>query len=229
MLGSIGVSYARRRLLSSGKQLRETMMEREVFQAWLAEADGLTQRQRRRAKTPALQGAGAVLVAAGRSGTTFTRVLPDTTALTVRVHLETAIAPDALLVTDRTPFFPPNSSDLGPGPWASPTSRSTTRPANAVAAISTSTPSTAATSDSRPSSAAAAASPPDISTATSPGIISRSCPSCRRRARCWPRWPGCSPLDNHSAWRTLIGPNQNSIPAYSSRKSVRRMGATSLE
>ena len=57
-----------------------------------------------------------ILVAADRSGTTLTRVLPDTTALTIRVHLETSIAPDALLVTDRAPFFPPNSSDLGP--WA---------------------------------------------------------------------------------------------------------------
>jgi len=47
-----------------------------------------------------------ILVAAGRSGTTFTRVLPDTTALTVRVHLETSIAPDALLGHRRRSVLP---------------------------------------------------------------------------------------------------------------------------
>jgi ribosomal protein L37AE/L43A len=36
-------------LLSSCKGLRETMMEHEVFQAWLADADGLSARQREEA------------------------------------------------------------------------------------------------------------------------------------------------------------------------------------
>lgn len=54
-----------------------------------------------------------ILVAADRSGTTFTAVLPDTTAATIRPHLETAIEPDALLVTDGAPFFPPCARALG--------------------------------------------------------------------------------------------------------------------
>jgi transposase-like protein len=48
-----------------------------------------------------------------RSGTTVTAVLPDTTAATMRPHLETAIEPDALLVTDGAPFFPPCARSLG--------------------------------------------------------------------------------------------------------------------
>jgi len=54
-----------------------------------------------------------IMVAADRSGTTFTHVLPDTTAATIRPHLETAIEPDALLVTDGAPFFPPCARALG--------------------------------------------------------------------------------------------------------------------
>ena len=54
-----------------------------------------------------------ILVAADRSGTTFTRVLPDTTAATITTHLATAIEPDALLVTDAAPFFPPVARFLG--------------------------------------------------------------------------------------------------------------------
>jgi transposase-like protein len=54
-----------------------------------------------------------ILVAADRSGTTVTAVLPDTTALTIRDHLETSIEPDALLVTDGAPFFPPCARALG--------------------------------------------------------------------------------------------------------------------
>jgi transposase-like protein len=54
-----------------------------------------------------------ILVAADRSGTTFTAVLPDTTAGTIRGHLETSIESDALLVTDGAPFFPPCARALG--------------------------------------------------------------------------------------------------------------------
>ena len=54
-----------------------------------------------------------ILVAADRSGTTFTHVLPDTTAATIRTHLERSIDPDALLVTDGAPFFPPCARALG--------------------------------------------------------------------------------------------------------------------
>ena len=54
-----------------------------------------------------------ILVAADRSGTTLTRVLPDTTAATIKPHLETSIEPDALLVTDGAPFFPPCARALG--------------------------------------------------------------------------------------------------------------------
>jgi hypothetical protein len=54
-----------------------------------------------------------ILVAADRSGTTFASVLPDTTAATISVHLEAAIEPDALLVTDGAPFFPPAAQALG--------------------------------------------------------------------------------------------------------------------
>jgi hypothetical protein len=54
-----------------------------------------------------------ILVAADRSGTTFTSVLPDTTAATITAHLEAAIEPDALLVTDGAPFFPPAAQALG--------------------------------------------------------------------------------------------------------------------
>jgi hypothetical protein len=54
-----------------------------------------------------------ILVAADRSGTTLTAVLPDTTAATIRVHLETAIGSDALLVTDGAPFFPPCARAMG--------------------------------------------------------------------------------------------------------------------
>ncbi len=36
-------------LLNFGNELRETVMEREEFQAWLAEADGLSARQREEA------------------------------------------------------------------------------------------------------------------------------------------------------------------------------------
>ena len=54
-----------------------------------------------------------ILVAADRSGTTFTRVLSDTTAATIRVHLEAAVEADALLVTDGAPFFPPCARALG--------------------------------------------------------------------------------------------------------------------
>jgi len=50
---------------------------------------------------------------ADRSGTTFTRVIPDTRAATIRVHLGTSIQPDALLVTDGAPFFPPCAGALG--------------------------------------------------------------------------------------------------------------------
>lgn len=48
-----------------------------------------------------------ILVAADRSGTTVTAVLPDTTAATITAQLAPAIEPDALLVTDGAPFFPP--------------------------------------------------------------------------------------------------------------------------
>ena len=54
-----------------------------------------------------------IMVAADRSGTTFTHVLPDTTAATIRTRLETLIEPDALLVTDGAPFFPPCARALG--------------------------------------------------------------------------------------------------------------------
>jgi transposase-like protein len=54
-----------------------------------------------------------ILVAADRSGTTFTAVLPDTTAATIGAHLEGAIECDALLVTDAAPFFPPSARSLG--------------------------------------------------------------------------------------------------------------------
>ena len=54
-----------------------------------------------------------ILVATDRSGTTVSAVLPDTTAATIRPHLETAIEPDALLVTDGAPFFPPCAQALG--------------------------------------------------------------------------------------------------------------------
>jgi transposase-like protein len=54
-----------------------------------------------------------ILVAADRGGTTVTAVLPDTTAATIRSRLETAIEPDALLVTDGAPFFPPCARALG--------------------------------------------------------------------------------------------------------------------
>ncbi len=54
-----------------------------------------------------------ILVAADRSGTTFTNVLPDTTAATLRVPLEAAIERDAILVTDGAPFFPPCARVLG--------------------------------------------------------------------------------------------------------------------
>ena len=87
-----------------------------------------------------------ILVAVDRSGTTVTAVLPDTTSATIRPHLEAAIEPDALLVTDSAPFFPPNYRDLAPDPGASPTSHSTTKPASAAVATSISTPSTAVTS-----------------------------------------------------------------------------------
>ena len=50
---------------------------------------------------------------ADRSGTTFTAVLPDTTSATIRPHLEAAIDPDALLVTDAAPFFPPCARAIG--------------------------------------------------------------------------------------------------------------------
>jgi transposase-like protein len=131
-----------------------------------------------------------ILVAADRSGSTFTNVLPDTTAAIIRVSLETAIERDAILVTDGAPFFPPHCRDLAPAPWASPTNRSTTRPASAAAASFISTPSTAATNASNPSFAAVAAWPPNISAATSPGTTWPSCPSCRPRVRCSPRSPG---------------------------------------
>ena len=54
-----------------------------------------------------------ILVAADRSGTTLTAVLPDTTAAAIRDRLEAAIEPDALLVTDGAPFFPPCARALG--------------------------------------------------------------------------------------------------------------------
>lgn len=111
-----------------------------------------------------------ILVVADRCGTTVAAVLPDTTAATIRPRLEAAVEPDALLVTDGAPFFPPHCRDLGPDPWVSPTSHSTTKPANAAAARCISTPRAAATSASRPSSAGGAVWRPDSSTATSPGI-----------------------------------------------------------
>ena len=54
-----------------------------------------------------------ILVAADRSGTTVTRVLPETTAATIKIHFEAVIEPDALLVTDAAPFFPPCARSLG--------------------------------------------------------------------------------------------------------------------
>lgn len=54
-----------------------------------------------------------ILVAADRSGTTVSAVLPDTTATTIEVPLQTAIEPDALLVTDGASFFPPCARALG--------------------------------------------------------------------------------------------------------------------
>ncbi len=54
-----------------------------------------------------------ILVAADRSGTTFTAVLPETTAAAITARLEAAIEPDALLVTDGAPFFPPCARSLG--------------------------------------------------------------------------------------------------------------------
>ena len=54
-----------------------------------------------------------IMVAADRSGTTFTAVMPDTTAATITAHLEGAIEPDTLLVTDAASFFPPAARSLG--------------------------------------------------------------------------------------------------------------------
>jgi transposase-like protein len=54
-----------------------------------------------------------ILVAADRSGTTFTAVLPETTAATITAHLTASIEADALLVTDGAPFFPPCARALG--------------------------------------------------------------------------------------------------------------------
>jgi len=54
-----------------------------------------------------------ILVAADRSGTTLTRVLPETTAAALADQLEAAVEPDALLVTDGASFFPPCARSLG--------------------------------------------------------------------------------------------------------------------
>ena len=54
-----------------------------------------------------------ILVAADRSGTTLTAVLPETTAAAITARLDTAIEPDALLVSDGAPFFPPCARSLG--------------------------------------------------------------------------------------------------------------------
>ena len=54
-----------------------------------------------------------ILVAADRTGTTATAVLPDTTAATIRGHLETPIEADALLVTDGAAFFPSCARAIG--------------------------------------------------------------------------------------------------------------------
>ena len=54
-----------------------------------------------------------ILVAADRSGMTFTHVLPDTTAATIKKRLGILIEPDALPVTDGAPFFPPCARALG--------------------------------------------------------------------------------------------------------------------
>lgn len=54
-----------------------------------------------------------IMVAADRSGATFTAVLPDTTAATIAAQFKGAIESDALLVTDAAPFFPPCARSLG--------------------------------------------------------------------------------------------------------------------
>ena len=48
-----------------------------------------------------------ILVAADRSGTTLTGVLPEVTAKAISSRLEPAIERDAVLVTDGAAFFPP--------------------------------------------------------------------------------------------------------------------------
>lgn len=47
--GSVRVSHALRLLVFSSNHLRETVMDHKTFQAWLAEADGLSSRQREEA------------------------------------------------------------------------------------------------------------------------------------------------------------------------------------
>ncbi len=54
----------------------------------------------------------SIVVAANRSGTTLTRMLPDAAAAAIRAHLEAAIEPGALFVTDGAPFFPPCARSL---------------------------------------------------------------------------------------------------------------------
>ena len=55
----------------------------------------------------------AILVAADRSGTTVTGILPEVTAEAVRDRLLPAIAKDAILVTDGAPWFGPVGLSLG--------------------------------------------------------------------------------------------------------------------
>src|SRR4051794_2854200 len=54
-----------------------------------------------------------VLVAADRTGTTLTAVLPTVSAFAIQAVLEPAVGPDILLVTDGASCFPPAAAALG--------------------------------------------------------------------------------------------------------------------
>jgi hypothetical protein len=54
-----------------------------------------------------------ILVAADRSGTTLSAVLPEVSAETIQAVLEPAIDKDALLVTDGAAAYPRCAADLG--------------------------------------------------------------------------------------------------------------------
>ena len=134
-----------------------------------------------------------ILVAADRSGSTISAVLPSVCATAIETVLRPVLDADALLVTDGCTSYPPCAAALG-----SATRRLTRPQASGCAATSTFRRSTAATNALRTFCVVIAESPPNISTAICDGFTSASCREHHPPAPSSPPPQECSRSERHA-------------------------------